>query len=84
MSLNFMYYNFCRANRTLTKAAKAMKTTPGMTAGIADHVKTIERIVDRVCPDYCWDQTDSLTIEAGRPCRTRSTENEFPSSRLNT
>src|SRR5215211_3849158 len=44
VSLNFMYYNFCRAHQTLTKAAKGIKTTPAMAAGLTSHVWTIEEI----------------------------------------
>jgi IS1 family transposase len=45
MSLWFMYYNFCRPHTTLTKAARGIKTTPAMAAGVADHVWKLEEVV---------------------------------------
>ena len=39
LSLYFMYYNFCRVHQTL-------RVTPAMEAGIADHVWTVEEIVE--------------------------------------
>jgi hypothetical protein len=39
VALHFMYYNFCRVHQTL-------RVTPAMEAGIADHVWSIEEIVD--------------------------------------
>jgi hypothetical protein len=36
-----MHYNFCRVHKTL-------RVTPAMEAGIADHVWTIEEMIDRV------------------------------------
>lgn len=38
VSLNFMYYNFCRIHQTL-------RVTPAMEAGLADHVWEIEELV---------------------------------------
>jgi hypothetical protein len=38
-AIYFMYYNFCRAHQTL-------RVTPAMEAGIADHVWTIEELVN--------------------------------------
>src|SRR5580704_4903817 len=38
VALHFMYYNFCRIHQTL-------RVTPAMEAGIADHVWSIEEIV---------------------------------------
>lgn len=39
ISLHFMYYNFSRVHQTL-------KTTPAVAAGIADHVWTLEEIIN--------------------------------------
>src|SRR5260370_36794322 len=39
VALHFMHYNFCRVHQTL-------RVTPAMEAGIADHVWSIEEIVD--------------------------------------
>lgn len=39
VALHFMYYNFARVHKTL-------RVTPAMEAGIADHVWTLEEIVD--------------------------------------
>ena len=36
-----MFYNFCRAHQSL-------RVTPAMEAGIADHVWTVEEIVELV------------------------------------
>jgi hypothetical protein len=44
VSLHFMYYNFARPHQTLTKAAKGVKTTPAMAAGVADHVWSLTEI----------------------------------------
>jgi IS1 family transposase len=52
VSLFFMHYNFCKAHTTLTKAAKGVKTTPAMAAGIADHGWTVEEILEKMSPDY--------------------------------
>lgn len=41
IALHFMHYNFCRIHRTL-------RVTPAMEAGIADHVWTIEEMLDKV------------------------------------
>jgi hypothetical protein len=45
MSLYFMYYNFCRRHKTLTKAKKGVHTTPAMAAGVADHVWRLDEVV---------------------------------------
>ena len=50
VSLHFMYYNYCRAHTTLTKAAGGIKTTPAMAAGVADHVWTVEEILALMDP----------------------------------
>jgi len=52
VSLNFMFYNYCRSHQTLTKAAKGIKTTPAMASGLTDHVWTVEGILDLMRPDY--------------------------------
>ncbi len=38
LALHFMYYNFCRAHKTV-------KMTPAMAAGVADHVWSVGEIV---------------------------------------
>src|SRR5258707_3287805 len=38
-ALHFAHYNFCRVHQTL-------RVTPAMAAGIADHIFSIEEIVD--------------------------------------
>ena len=43
VALHFMYYNFCRIHQSL-------RVTPGMEAGVSDHVWEIEDIV-RLLPD---------------------------------
>ena len=45
VSLHFMYYNYCRPHKTLTKANRGYPTTPAMAAGISDHVWSIEEII---------------------------------------
>jgi len=40
LALHYMYYNFCRIHKTL-------RVTPAMEAGIADHVWTIEEIINK-------------------------------------
>jgi hypothetical protein len=44
VSLHFMFYNFARAHRTLTKAANHVPTTPAMAAGVTDHVWSLTEI----------------------------------------
>lgn len=39
LSLHYMYYNFCRIHKTL-------RVTPAMEAGIADHVWSLEEVVN--------------------------------------
>lgn len=51
VSLHFMFYNYCRAHSTLTKAANGIKTTPAMAAGITDHVWTVEEILELMSPN---------------------------------
>lgn len=48
VSLHFMHYNYCRPHQTLTKAAKGVKTTPAMAAGLTDHVWTVETILEKM------------------------------------
>jgi IS1 family transposase len=52
VSLNFMFYNYCRLHQTLTKAANGIRTTPAMAAGITDHIWTVEEILEKMRPDY--------------------------------
>ena len=45
VALHFMFYNFCRAHETLTKAhPMRYPTTPAMAADVADHVWTVEEV----------------------------------------
>ena len=46
VGLHFMFYNYCRPHKTLTKANKGYPTTPAMAAGISDHVWSVEEIID--------------------------------------
>ena len=39
ISLSFMAYNFCKVHKTL-------RVTPAMQAGIADHIWTMEEVVE--------------------------------------
>jgi hypothetical protein len=39
VALHFMHYNFCRVHQTL-------RVTPAMEAGIADHIWSVEEIVE--------------------------------------
>jgi IS1 family transposase len=41
LAIHYMHYNFCRVHKTL-------RVTPAMEAGIADHVWTIEEMLDKV------------------------------------
>jgi IS1 family transposase len=50
VSLHFMFYNYCRPHLTLTKAAKGIKTTPAMAAGLTNHVWTVEHVLDLMDP----------------------------------
>ena len=45
VSLHFMFYNYCRPHKTLTKANNGYPTTPAMAAGISDHVWSVEEII---------------------------------------
>jgi IS1 family transposase len=51
VSLFFMFYNFCRAHQTLTKAADGIKTTPAMAAGLTDRIWTVEDILKLMDPE---------------------------------
>jgi hypothetical protein len=44
VSLHFMHYNFCRVHQTL-------RTTPAVAAGVADHVWTLEEVVELLEPE---------------------------------
>ena len=50
VSLHFMFYNYCRAHTTLTKAANGVKTTPAMASGLTDHVWTVEDLLALMSP----------------------------------
>jgi IS1 family transposase len=50
VSLHFFFYNYCRSHMTLTKAAKGIKTTPAMAAGLTNHVWTVEHMLDLMDP----------------------------------
>ncbi len=52
VSLNFFYYNFCRAHQTLTKAAGGIKTTPAMAAEVTSRVWTIENLLEIMDPNF--------------------------------
>lgn len=52
VSLHFMAYNYCRPHTTLTKAAKGIKTTPAMAAGLTDHIWTYEEILEKMADTY--------------------------------
>lgn len=52
VSLFFTFYNFCKPHLTLTKAARGIKTTPAMAAGLSDHVWTVEEILAKMSPEY--------------------------------
>jgi IS1 family transposase len=47
IALHFMYVNYCRPHQTLTKE-KGTKFTPAMAAGIADHVWSVEEMIESV------------------------------------
>lgn len=51
VSLYFMYYNFCRAHQTLTKANGGIITSPAIAAGLTNHVWTIEDILSLMDPN---------------------------------
>ena len=50
VSLHFFHYNYCRPHLTLTKAARGIKTTPAMAAGLTNHVWTVEHMLDLMDP----------------------------------
>lgn len=50
VNLHFMSYNYCRPHQTLTKAAKGVKTTPAMAAGLTDRVWTLEDVLSLMDP----------------------------------
>ncbi len=45
VALHYMYCNFVRVRQTLTKERKGLRTTPAMSAGVADRVWTMEEVV---------------------------------------
>ena len=45
VALHFMYYNFVKSHTTLTKARKAVHTTPAMDAGVTDKVWKVEDLI---------------------------------------
>lgn len=45
LALTFWSYNYCKVNRTLTKAAKGIHQTPAIAAGLSDHVWTADDLV---------------------------------------
>lgn len=51
VSLYFMYYNFCRAHQTLTKANGGIHTSPAMAAGLTTYVWKVEDILRLMDPD---------------------------------
>lgn len=50
VSVFYLIYNFCRPHGTLTKAARGIKTTPAMAAGLTGHVWSIESILEMMNP----------------------------------
>jgi IS1 family transposase len=51
LALYFLYYNFCRAHMTLSKAtddSKGRPTTPAMAAGLTDHVWTLAELLNQL------------------------------------
>jgi hypothetical protein len=51
VALHYLVYNYVRPHGTLTKAAKGIKTTPAMAAGITFRPWTIEDILAMVDGD---------------------------------
>ena len=51
VSVFYFIYNFGRQHGTLTKAAKGIKTTPAMAAGLTDHVWSIEEMLELMNPE---------------------------------
>jgi len=46
IALHFFYFNYCRSHMTLTAANGGVHTTPAMATGVADHVWTLEELVN--------------------------------------
>ncbi len=50
VALHFFAANYCRPHMTLTKEHRGIHTSPAMTAGLTDHVWTIEEMVGAMDP----------------------------------
>jgi IS1 family transposase len=48
IALHFFAHNFLKAHGTLTTAAKGIKTTPAMAAGVSDHQWTVEEMMAKI------------------------------------
>jgi IS1 family transposase len=51
VALHYLVYNYVRPHGTLTKAAKGIKTTPAMAAGLTDRVWSVEHILAMIDGD---------------------------------
>jgi Zn-dependent protease with chaperone function len=51
VAMHMMYYNFCRAHQTMTKANGGIRTTPAMASGLTDHVWTVEEVLSLMDPN---------------------------------
>jgi IS1 family transposase len=52
VELHMMHYNWCRPHTTLTRAnPRRYPTTPAMTAGLTDHVWTLEEVCSLLDPE---------------------------------
>lgn len=52
VALHFFTHNFIRPHGTLTKAAKGIKTTPAMAAGLTDRPWTMADLLAMMAPDF--------------------------------
>jgi len=59
VSLHFMHYNFCRVHQSLDKQ------TPGMAAGLTDHVWTLRELIGLL------EEAESVPVKRGRYAKTR-------------
>ena len=50
VDLHMMHYNYCRPHQTLTASAKGIKTTPAMSAGLTNHVWSVEDLLLKMDP----------------------------------